>query len=188
MLRSEFKVDRLVFKKTLFRKALDEALYDAVLKIAVVWLRTALHSVDGTFPVKTGMAKASFQALARFLQEEGKRVAFDIIGVDYSQVKAGKKSISEGKRQSKKDKFVVVLRNQYGPFQYSFDWWTNIAHFIQNESNEAPARLHLIHKTPWWTIDQATTAAREYLPIAFKQLPKLKDYVSVTSSGTIKNG
>lgn len=183
ILTARFKIDKLKFDVPSYRKALEEDLHDAMLKIAVVWIRTALHSVEGSFPVVTGMARASFANLVEYLRSQGKRIAFNLLDdVQYDRVIPFKKSVTEGRRQSKKDNFIVVFRNQYGPFKYTFDWWTSVEHFLYNETHEdAQARFNLIHPTPWKVAEQANEAAQKYLPTALRQIRKLKDYVGKES-------
>ena len=180
ILRSSISFYKLEFDVVTHRKDVEEDLHNAMVKIITVWTRAALKAVDGSFPVKTGMAKASFSALVEFLRSEGKRVAFDFSSVDYDAVVIGKKSRGMGAAQSKKSNFIVVLRNQYGPFRFTFDWWTEVEHFIRNETDPEAKRLFkLIHQTPWNVIPQANDAAKKYLPVALKQVRSLKKYLHV---------
>lgn len=165
-----------------YRKTLDDALYNAMLKVAVVWVRTALHSVDGTFPVITGMARASFSNLVEYLRNpprgDGKRIAFNQLeGVQFDRVTSSK-NITAGKQLSKKSNFIVTLKNQYGPFKYTFEWWTSVEHFLVNEVDpDAKQRFHLIHDTPWRVMEQAFAAAEAYTPVALRQVPHIYDYL-----------
>jgi hypothetical protein len=176
---AKFTFEGLVFKSKEYRLALEDALYAAMLKVAVVWVRTALHSVDDTFPVVTGMARGSFINLVMFLRGEGKQIGFDSLqGIQFDKVIPGKKSVTMGRRQSKQSNFIVVLRNQYGAYRYRFDWWTNVEHFMRNETDpDAKARFHLIHPTPWHVMQKSFDAAEKYLPVALRQMPKIIDYV-----------
>lgn len=172
----------LKFDPKTARAQVDDDLYEAMLKVAVVWFRKATQptmSPDDGFPVVTGMAKASFSSLHKFLVNEGKRVAFSIDNIQYEKTIIGAKSRGQGVAQSKKDKFIVVMRNQYGPFKLLFDWWTNVQHFIINETSfTAKEKFNLKHDTPWNIIEEANAAAAAYLPTALKQVRPLKDHLA----------
>lgn len=178
MMHASCKLRGLKFTPKEARADAEQALYDAMVKAVVVWFRKATNPTmnpDDGFPVVTGMAKASFTSLFKFLKdEEGKRVAFSIDGIKYEKVIPGIKSRTQGVAQSKKDNFILVFKNQYGPFKIAFDWWTNVRHFIVNETDpNARDKYNLIHDTPWNIIEEANAAAQAYLPIALKQVKLL---------------
>jgi hypothetical protein len=189
MMHASCSLKGLKFKPKEARADAEADLYDAMVKTAVVWFRKATQPTmnpDDGFPVVTGMAKASFTRLHEFLKDEGKRVAFSIDGVQYEKVIPGVKSRTQGVAQSKKDNFIVVMRNQYGPFKLIFDWWTDVKHFIVNETSlTAKEEFNLAHDTPWNIIEEANTAAQAYLPTALKQIRLLKDKHLVPYTRTI---
>ena len=176
MLNAKFRTDGFKFPTKEGRLKYEEELTKIARNAARVWLRAALHAVDGTFPVKSGMARASFTSLADYLNSlPGNKVAFDkSAGIDYMAVIPGVKDITQGRLQSKLSKFITILRNQYGAFRYTFNWWTNVEHFIRNETDpNAKAIFHLIHDTPWNVLSTASDAVSEYLPKAIENSHKI---------------
>jgi len=150
----------------------------------VVWARTAISVVQpgNTFPVKTGMAAGSLVPLFDFLRASGKRIqdfrskVLSQIDVEYAARLLHKKSYPKGVSMGKQSGFVTRLRNKYGPFRYTFSWYTEVPHFILNDQSAAPPELHLKHRTPWNVTKIANLAAQRYFKKALRQLPKLKDY------------
>jgi len=192
MLRARVSLKSLRFKEREYRIALEEAIIEAIIRIARVWLREALKPIPVNefgqqrgareeFPVQTGMAKAAFKSLAEMLNSQpGQRVAFSIRPKLQTR-RRKRKSITQGELRSKKYNtrrdLVSVLRNQYGPYQFRFDWWTNIPHFIENEDKTADTKLNLTHVTPWHAIERAYQAAADYAPTTLDRIPQIIDYL-----------
>jgi len=88
------------------------------------------------------------------------------------------KTPEAGAALSKRDNFITILSNPYGPHQARFEWWTEIPHFVFNELNRAPAKLNLIHTTPWHALDAADLAMAEYLTNRLNRLKtQIRPYI-----------
>ena len=67
MLRVYAEVGRFRFKKKEYRADFRKELEGIMLRGMIKWVRAAIHAVDGTFPVQTGMAKGSFTNLVEYI-------------------------------------------------------------------------------------------------------------------------
>jgi hypothetical protein len=184
MLQAQAHFKKIVFKKKEHRMAMEAAIRKVMLTGMAIWLRAVLNAVppvDGHtgFPVYTGMAKGSLEALANYLnarasEGDGRGVAF---GISPRVTHITGMNPAAGAAKSKKSNFLIEYRNQYGTFYYKFDWWTNVEHFIQNDSTAAPTGVNLIRPTPWNTMLAGRVALEDYLRTRAPKLPRISDYL-----------
>ena len=95
----------------------------------------------GHVPVQTGMARSSFQPLAR---ELGKNIPLG------SHKPTARKNPSKGEEQSKKAGFIWSEGTKS-----IFEWWTEVYHYYLNEYRNIPR----VPSSPWFSLSKGTSEA-----------------------------
>lgn len=169
------------FKKlVLDRKKYDEDLKAVCLKItaeaATEWLRAVINSLyppapSGAargFPAWTGMTKASFKPLARWVKEHGgNNVVINITPNPRSFNKDGSSksknaSPSLGEDQGAADmdaEPIKMYSNQYGPYRFDFRFHTSIFQYLLNEHFGTKASP----RSPWESLERGRLAFVDYI-------------------------
>jgi len=162
------KWDRINYTKTL-----DRRLGQIIRQAAREWLKTVIKSIEGSFPVETGMAAGSLIPMARKL-----RVAFSVRPTRkpyYSKLEGGVQSLQAGMREQN----FYLRDDKTNPmsFIYEFEWTSTVVHYTINESYPIP---FVKSETPWHTRRAGDAAAEAYIQKwidrAFPELEKFVDF------------
>jgi hypothetical protein len=130
------------------------------MEAARVWLATIINHSSKTFPVQTGMAKASLRPLARYL---GMSVSITPTRKPYKG-----HSIPLGEALGGSSPFHKAIPEAGGTVSVSFDWPIGVDHFYWNDffpHNYGPDKL----STPWQFIKDANKAYEEYVVANWKK-------------------
>jgi len=126
------------------------------MEAARVWLATIINHSSKTFPVQTGMAKASLRPLARYL---GMSVSITPTRKPYKG-----HSIPLGEALGGKAPFhkAITGPGAMGLVAVTFEWPIEVEHFRWNDffpHNYGPDKL----QTPWGFIQDANAAYEKYV-------------------------
>ena len=166
MLETKGKLRILKFDDKKYKRDLDSAVKRELKNAIREWLHAVLGAVSGapftvgdSFPLSTGMAKASLTPVGRLVQET---IAL--------AVAPGQKSrISQGKAAA----FATLTQDR--PGWYTFNYQNTVEHYEINET-ESTGRGGSF--TPWNTFVAGDAAFESYVnDVLFDKLPDLSEYI-----------
>lgn len=174
--RATFKA--FLFDEKRFRKDLKDALYQLFIDACQAWVDAVLHSVEGSFPVWTGMSKASLVPLGEYLQVESLKPFSLDLDIDphpdsgYDQLRG--KTIAAGLSAN------VFKISQLGakdyPTGFNFNFTTLVPHYEINESSVVP----WVKTSPWYTFEAGSRAFEQFIDDNhFAYVPGLAKYLKL---------
>lgn len=167
-----------------FRREYSEQLYQLFIDACQAWVEAVLTAVNGSFPVWTGMAKASLVPLAEYLQVESvEPFSLDLSispkpGSEWHQQNG--QNIAAGLAANKFKITRLVTPSNNGPLPSGFNfYYTNLVpHYEINESNAVPT----VPSSPWYTFSAGQAAFEEYIRDNYdRYVPVMTDYFSLGS-------
>lgn len=120
-------LDLLSFDLKSYTKTLERNVGQVFRQAIREWTKTFF--VNGAVPVETGMAKASFVPLGRFLNNVGNMTVNPVREPYYSHTEEGIQSIHLG--ESKQIFRIVDDRSAPGKYEFIFEWDTSTIHWFE---------------------------------------------------------
>jgi len=166
MLYTKVKFHKIKLDLKKFRKSLDAK----VLKLFVGAIKEFVLNTYPHVPVQTGMARSSLLPLAKVVN-----VVVPINPQITTPWATRRLALGPllGKQGSNIKDFIIINRNQYGPYLYTFSWYTNVEHwgFLESESHPRVA------SAPWYAVAKGTEAMKRYLDQHSDDLPHVTDFL-----------
>lgn len=170
MLEANFEFNLFELDYDRVTKTLDRTMGQIIREAAREWLRTIL--INGV-PVETGMAKATFQPLGRFLSNVNVNGGLAISPTRkpyYSKLEGTTQDIASGNQ--KQEFYVHDDKSHPQRFIYEFYWATDVLHwFLERYYNGAAIPGE-------YSIEMANEAMEAYVVSALeRRLPRLYEFL-----------
>jgi hypothetical protein len=168
MLKTKLVLKEIMFDDKKFRRELESQITQVLQEAVYMWIQAVVPNV----PVYTGMARASLKPLAAWLLSKG----FDAdVPINPKRNDNWARSrLAEGPSFGKGSKFLTVRSNQYGAFQYVFDWYTLVPHWLFLETDSHPN----VASAPWHALDAGFVAMDNYIDTNLRdRIPQIHDYI-----------
>lgn len=163
-----------------FRREYRDQLYQLFIDACQAWVEAVLTAVNGSFPVWTGMAKASLVPLAEYLQVESMEPFSLDLSItphpdsDWHQQHG--QNITAGLAANKFK--ITQLGSKDNPTGFNFYYTNLVPHYELNESNA----IATVPSSPWYTFPAGQAAFEEYIRDNYdRYVPVMTDYFSLGS-------